>query len=467
MVAIQGMADKLPALTGNGGKFVMINAGGTAMEALALTTAGAILIGDGATTPTTLAAFTSATGTLKHEYGGVEADISAIADGGILVGTGAGTMAVRASALTAGAAGFLKHELGGIEADISAIADGGMLVGTGAGTMAIRASALTAGAAGFIKHELGGLEFDASAVGDGDVPVGTGVGTMGLESGATLRTTLGLGTGNSPQFTALTLSGLTSGRVPLVTTSGLITDSGTFTYTDSSSNRNINVIASASTAATIGVQNTHASGLADITVIADGTGDAYSLFYVSGATYWSAGIDNSDSDAYVISQASTLGTNNALRISTAGEITQPLQPSFAAFLSSSQANKTGTGTNYTIVCDTEISDRGGDYNAGTGVFTAPVTGQYTFSAAAYMYGATVATNGRIFLSTSNRVWEIGSIYRAAGASEMVVNGTVVTADMDVGDTAYIYVNSFGEAGDTVGVLGAANPVTFFTGSLLN
>ena len=56
---------------------------------------------------------------LAHEYGGIEADISAIADGGILVGTGAGTMAIRASFMTAGAAGFVKHELGGLEGDFS------------------------------------------------------------------------------------------------------------------------------------------------------------------------------------------------------------------------------------------------------------------------------------------------------------------------------------------------------------
>ena len=100
-----------------------------------------------------------------------------------------------------GSIGTLKHEDGGIEADISAIADGGIVVGTGAGTMAIRASALTGGASGYIKHELGGTEADLSAVADGDVVVGTGAGSMGLESGATFRTTVGLGTGDSPQFT--------------------------------------------------------------------------------------------------------------------------------------------------------------------------------------------------------------------------------------------------------------------------
>jgi hypothetical protein len=167
MASIGDAFDKLPALTGNGGKLVLINAGGTAMEALALTTAGAILIGDGTTTPTTLAAFTSATGTLKHEYGGIEANISAIANGGILVGTGAGTMAIRSGVLTDGATGFLKHELGG-------------------------------------------LEFDLSGVTDGAVPVGTGAGIMGLESGATFRATIGLAIGTDVQAFSSVLDATTA-----------------------------------------------------------------------------------------------------------------------------------------------------------------------------------------------------------------------------------------------------------------
>ena len=141
---------------------VLLGSGAAAITAMGALADGSIIVGDGATDPVALAVFTNSTGDLKHEAGGIEADISAIDDGGMLVGTGAGTMAIRASFMTAGAAGFVKQELGGIEADISAIADGGMLVGTGAGAMAVRASFMTAGAAGTITHELGGLQADVS-----------------------------------------------------------------------------------------------------------------------------------------------------------------------------------------------------------------------------------------------------------------------------------------------------------------
>jgi hypothetical protein len=74
-------------------------------------------------------------GLIKHEFGGIEADISAIAAGGILRGSGTGTMAVLASFLNG--SGHVTHEYGGIEADISAIAAGGIVRGSGTGTMAI------------------------------------------------------------------------------------------------------------------------------------------------------------------------------------------------------------------------------------------------------------------------------------------------------------------------------------------
>ena len=75
---------------------------------------------------------------LKHEVGGIEADISAIANGGIVVGTASGTMAVLAGVLTDGATGFLAHEFGGIEADISAVTTDDFLIGTSSGVIAVR-----------------------------------------------------------------------------------------------------------------------------------------------------------------------------------------------------------------------------------------------------------------------------------------------------------------------------------------
>lgn len=55
---------------------------------------------------------------------------------------------------------------------------------------------------------------------DGEFLVGTGAGALAWESGATVRTSLGLGTGDSPTFTGLDLTGITDGRVPYMSASG-------------------------------------------------------------------------------------------------------------------------------------------------------------------------------------------------------------------------------------------------------
>lgn len=215
-----GVTGTLPVASGGTGAAtltdggILLGSGTGAITAMAALADGSIVIGDGTTDPTTLVAFTASNGTLKHESGGIEADISAIADGGLLVGTGTGTMGIRAGALTGGASGFLKHEVGGIEADISAIADGGMLVGTGTGTMGVRAGALTGGASGYLKHEVGGIEADISAVSTNDFLVGTGSGSIGIKTLAQTQTILGIDTITeegtfTPTITATTGSGAT------------------------------------------------------------------------------------------------------------------------------------------------------------------------------------------------------------------------------------------------------------------
>lgn len=71
------------------------------------------------------------------------------------------------------------------------------------------------------------------------------------------------------------------------------------------------------------VKNTNNSnGLSDAAfeVISGGAsgGDALVHFVINGVTDWAIGIDNSDSDSLVFSQSNTLGTNNYLKITTAG-----------------------------------------------------------------------------------------------------------------------------------------------------
>ena len=74
---------------------VLLGSGTGAVTAMSVLSDGNVIVGDGSGDPVALAAFTSSTGQLKHESGGIETDISGIAKGGILAGSAAGTIAIK------------------------------------------------------------------------------------------------------------------------------------------------------------------------------------------------------------------------------------------------------------------------------------------------------------------------------------------------------------------------------------
>ena len=82
-------------------------------------------------------------------------------------------------------------------------------------------------------------------------------------------------------------------------------------------------------------------------------------------------------------QNSTSGTTG-LTIDTSGRILQPAKPAFRARIG---AASSATGSNGTLVFETEDFDIGGNYNASTGIFTAPIDGVYHF-----MFRAITASN---------------------------------------------------------------------------
>jgi hypothetical protein len=68
---------------------------------------------------------------------------------------------------------------------------------------------------------------------DGEFIVATGAGAFAYESGDTARTSLGLGTGDSPEFTGVSISGLTAGRIPFVGAGGALEDEANLQYVSS------------------------------------------------------------------------------------------------------------------------------------------------------------------------------------------------------------------------------------------
>ena len=195
------------------------------------------------------------------------------------------------------------------------------------------------------------------------------------------------------------------------TTTELDAESG-LTYTDGAL-----VIGGTTPSLTIGD-----AGAEDTKVVFDGNAQDYHI-----------GLDDS-SDKLGIGLGSALGTTTHMSFDSTGAILKPLQPSFVITPSANSAD-IAADTTHTIVFDTEVIDRNGDWD-GTNTFTAPVTGLYLFTCTVLIGDYDHDNNySALFINTSNRRW---SPWQLAGSALSVdggvfINGSVI-ADMDASDT---------------------------------
>lgn len=161
---------------------VLLGSGTGAVTAMAVLADGEMIVGDGTTDPVP-----ESGADLRASIGVGSSDSPEFT--GVNVGHATDTTVTRASAGNLNVEGNLIYRAGGTDVPVadggtgvSTLTDGGVLLGNGTGD--IQAMAVLA---------------------DGEMIVGDGTTDPVAESGADLRTSIGVGTGDSPQFTAVEL----------------------------------------------------------------------------------------------------------------------------------------------------------------------------------------------------------------------------------------------------------------------
>lgn len=203
-------------------------------------------------------------------------------------------------------------------------------------------------------------------------------------------------------------------------------------------------------------------------------GDPFMEAAISGTRAWAWGADNSDSDALKEVTAAAGSTDPSTgtltrKVTTAGEQTMPLQPTFSAYLGVGVGDPAVFGTLATTyflgtnVGLTEEFDIGGNFTpgpvAGGAFFTAPATGKYLMCAT--LCFQTVPAVGQtqvqwIFVINGALAlfgWGSHGSNVTSNVGDMCTSSSLIYS-LTAGDTVKIAMSGTGGIGNPVGVQGS-------------
>lgn len=208
--------------------------------------------------------------------------------------------------------------------------------------------------------------------------------------------------------------------------------------------------------------------------VSSGTEDAYFKWKNANQIH-SMGLDTGDNNKLKITDSTTPSSGNSLiEMTTVGQFTFPQQPVFSAFLTDPLNNVTGDGTVVNPVIFNELTlNQGGHYEKTTGIFTAPIAGNYHFTCGigfSNLIGGHNAFGAEFVYSTAKDHQIIGDPGNARiPAGSYLVNFSSGFVRLIASETVKIVISVSG-ASLTVDLLGRSGTdvdPTFFSGSLMS
>ena len=146
--------------------------------------------------------------------------------------------------------------------------------------------------------------------------------------------------------------------------------------------------------------------------------------------------------------------------------TNTKKPAFFAYKSATTNNVTGNATSYNFICDQEIFDQASNYDAATGIFTAPLDGLYCFGAAAYSSTSQSCDEIRIWIETTRNRNAYMKIQRT-WTTDVLFNNTIYEYRLLAGDTAKPGFFTYNNVSKNCNCAGGNSPIsTCFWGYFL-